>query len=75
MIPEDAAELFARVFRGADGDRALAVLRAVTLDRTLGPDASDAALRDLEGRRRLVSWISTLVERGRGAPVNSTQQG
>lgn len=77
MIDDDVAPLFARVFRGADGERALRTLRAATLDRALGPDASDAALRDLEGRRRLVAWILALVERGRaeGFPPAPTNQG
>jgi len=75
MIDDDTPALFARVFRGTDGDRALAVLRAVTLDRALGPDSSDAALRDLEGRRRLVAWILALIERGRTNPLHSTKEG
>jgi len=77
MIDDDTPALFARVFRGGDGDRALAVLRAATLERALGPDSSDAALRDLEGRRRLVTWILALVERGRAgrSPIDSINQG
>jgi hypothetical protein len=37
----------------------------MTLERALGPDASDAALRQLEGQRRLVLTMRALVNRGR----------
>ena len=63
----DPAPSFARCFAGPDGARVLAALKAMTLGRTLGPDASDAALRDLEGQRRLVALILALTARGQGA--------
>ncbi|MEQ8602532.1 MAG: hypothetical protein RIB45_04375 [Marivibrio sp.] len=64
-----AAEIaFARCFGGPDGERALAHLARVTVERTLGPDADAAALRDLEGQRRLYHAICGLIERGRTAP-------
>lgn len=63
----DPAPSFARCFAGPDGTRVLATLKAMTLERTLGPDASDAALRDLEGKRRLVALILALIARGQGA--------
>lgn len=61
---EDPAAAFARCFAGPDGARVLAVLRAMTLDRALGPDAPDAALRHLEGQRQLVATVLALVARG-----------
>ncbi|CAO3399070.1 hypothetical protein GBZ48_25420 [Azospirillum melinis] len=61
----DPAPSFARCFAGSDGGRVLAVLRAMTLDRALGPDAPEAALRHLEGQRQLVATILALVARGR----------
>ena len=61
----DPAPSFARCFAGGDGARVLAVLRAMTLDRALGPDAPEAALRHLEGQRLLVATILALVARGR----------
>lgn len=63
---EDPAPGFARCFSGPDGARVLGVLRAMTVERTLGPEASDAALRHLEGQRALVATILALVARGRG---------
>lgn len=59
------ARLFARLFAGADGDTALTHLTGLTLDRCLGPEASDAALRMLEGQRQLVLHIQSLIRRGR----------
>ncbi len=63
----DPAPSFARCFAGPDGAQVLGTLKAMTLERTLGPDASDAALRDLEGQRRLVTLILALTARGQGA--------
>jgi hypothetical protein len=56
---------FARCFAGADGARVLDHLHAITLDRALGPDADDAALRHLEGQRALILHLKTLIDRGR----------
>lgn len=67
-----AAELpgvFARCFRGDDGERVLGYLTALTLGRSLGPAVSDAALRHVEGQRQLVSHVMSLVQRGRGDGV------
>lgn len=61
----ETAAAFARCFSSPDGARVLATLSAMTLERALGPDASDAALRQLEGQRRLVLTIRALVNRGR----------
>lgn len=64
---EDPAPSFARCFSTADGERVLAALKAMTLERTLGPEAPDSALRHLEGQRVLVATILALAARGRGA--------
>lgn len=68
---EHLPQLAARCFRGADGDALLAYLRAMTLDRALGPDAADAALRHLEGQRHLVRHLSQLIDQGRTGPDHS----
>ncbi|NQU61016.1 MAG: hypothetical protein HQ512_07785 [Rhodospirillales bacterium] len=57
---------FARCFRGGDGEKALTYLRAITIERALGPNATDTLLRHLEGQRQLVNHITTLARRGRG---------
>ena len=61
----DMAPIFARLLRGADGERALAWLRARTIERRLAPEASEASLRWLEGQRFLVALIEALARRGR----------
>lgn len=60
------ARIFARLFSGADGETALAYLTQLTTERCLGPDASDAALRVLEGQRQLVLHLQSLIRHGRG---------
>jgi len=55
---------FARCFSGSDGAYVLDHLRRTVLDRRLGPDASDASLRFLEGQRSIVAHILTMIERG-----------
>ncbi len=61
----ELARVFARCFRGRNGARVLGHLRAVTVERRLGPEASEALLRHLEGQRHLVAYIESLVARGR----------
>lgn len=60
----DLPASFARCFTSDDGRRVLIHLRRVTLDRSLGPRASDAQLRHLEGQRCLVSLIIKLTAQG-----------
>lgn len=62
---EETARLFARVFRGADGEAALDHLITLTLARSAGPDIDPHALAHLEGQRFLARTIATLIERGR----------
>ncbi|MCL2538474.1 MAG: hypothetical protein FWF34_01780 [Alphaproteobacteria bacterium] len=56
---------YARVFGTTDGKRVIAHLREITIERFLGPDASDSALRTLEGQRALVHKIEALIKRGK----------
>ena len=62
---DDIAACFARCFGTGNGARVLAHLRGLTLDRALGPNATDAQLRHLEGQRALLCIILALVARGR----------
>jgi len=59
---------FARCFGRPDGERVLEHLRTMTVEQSMGPAASDAMLRHLEGQRQLVTHIQGLIERGRGNP-------
>lgn len=56
---------FARAFAGSDGARVLAWLRTTTIERRLSPEASEAALRHLEGQRHLAAAIERMTARGR----------
>lgn len=59
------APCFTRVFSSHEGEEVLQHLKHLTLERTLSPDASDAALRFLEGQRALVAHIINLIKQGK----------
>jgi len=56
---------YTRTFATADGKRVIAHLRRLTIERFLGPDATDAQLRSIEAQRALVHQIENLIERGK----------
>lgn len=60
----DLAQVFARCFRGEEGVKVIRHLKLITHSRVLGPAASDALLRHVEGQRQLVTHIISLVEHG-----------
>jgi hypothetical protein len=64
----EVTRAFARCFSTADGQRVLSYLRALTLERSLGPGASDTMLRHLEGQRSLVTYIVATTARGSLGP-------
>jgi len=64
-LGRDLRLAYARCFSGPDGEKVIKHLRAITLDRALGPDASADMLRHVEGQRQLVAYISAQFERGR----------
>lgn len=66
---DDLARAFAHCFRDGPGAIVLEHLRKVFLDRRLGPSASDAELRHVEGQRSVVAHILAMIERGR-RPAN-----
>lgn len=69
---DDLALAFARCFRGGDGERVLAHLRRITIDRRTAPEATEAELRHLEGQRHLAAYIAQLAARGQlGGPFGS----
>lgn len=63
-ITADLLNAYVRTFRSEAGRQVVQHLRAITTDRVIGPDASDALLRHLEGQRQLVNYIANLAERG-----------
>nr|DAH68719.1 MAG TPA: hypothetical protein [Caudoviricetes sp.] len=56
---------YARAFSTAAGVAVLQHLRKMTIERVLGPNASDAELRSLESQRALVHLIENMISRGR----------
>ena len=61
---DELARVFARCLAKGDGDVALRHLRQTFLDRRMGPNASDAELRFLEGQRSVVAYILSMIQRG-----------
>jgi len=62
----ETAESYARTFCTPAGRAVFRHLITRTHHRHLGPNASDAALRYLEGQRQLVAYLATMIERGGG---------
>ena len=62
---EKIAHEYARAFAGPSGRAVIEHLRKITIERVLGPQATDGELRSLEGARTLVHQIENLIERGR----------
>ena len=58
----------ARILASPEGERLFAQLDQMTRRRVLGPEASDAQLRQLEGQRQLVAWLEAQALRGSGLP-------
>ncbi len=63
----DIEQNYTRAFSTAPGAAVLAHLRRITIERVLGPGATDAELRSLEAQRALVHQIEGLITRGRAA--------
>jgi hypothetical protein len=64
---------YVRTFNTTDGQKVLQHLRELTVERFLGPDATDNQLRHLEGQRALVRQIETIIERGRSPDIAWTR--
>ena len=64
MIKENEKN-YVRCFCTPSGEQVLKHLREITIERFMGPNASEAELRALEGQRALVHQIEMLIERGK----------
>lgn len=62
--PDEWAVIYAKVFAPPDGQEVLAHLQAMTLDRVLPASATDAELRQHEGKRELATFIAAKVKQG-----------
>ena len=56
---------YARTFGGESGCAVLEHLRKTTIERVLGPNASESELRSIEAQRALVHKIEQMILRGR----------
>ena len=63
---QDTEKHYTRCFCTPSGASVLAHLRSISIERTLGPNATDSELRWVEAQRSLVRQIEALVARGRG---------
>ena len=61
----EMAGVFARTFRGVEGEMVLDHLREITIERRLDPETGEALLRHMEGQRFLTAYMEALVVRGR----------
>lgn len=64
-IGKELTQNYARCFSTVDGQKVLTHLRAITLNRALGPKSKSSLLRHLEGQRQLVSFVEAQINRGR----------
>ncbi len=61
----DLEKNYARTFMTASGACVMAHLRKITIERVLGPNATDSELRSLESQRALVHQMENMIQRGR----------
>lgn len=61
MSETEIQQAFAKCFMSGEGRKALSFLRKITVERSLGADATDNELRYLEGQRQLVKKIEMLA--------------
>ena len=64
-MSENIAHDYARTFCTPSGTRVIAHLRKITIERVLGPNATDAELRGLEAQRSLIHHIENMIDRGK----------
>lgn len=62
---EKIEHAYARTFLSESGAIVIKHLRRITIERVLGPNASESELRTLEGMRSLVHQIEQMISRGR----------
>ena len=62
---KDIEQNYTRTLSTSAGAAVLSHLRRITIERVLGPNASDSELRGLEAQRALVHQIENMIERGK----------
>jgi len=61
---QDIEKQYARTFNTPSGKAVLQHLRKITLERTLGPNATDNELRWTEANRAFVHQIENMITHG-----------
>ena len=61
----DLEKNYARTVMTAAGACGMAHVRKITIERVLGPNATDSELRSLESQRALVHQMENMIQRGR----------
>ncbi|MBN1324802.1 MAG: hypothetical protein JW974_01120 [Alphaproteobacteria bacterium] len=64
-MTKDTEKNYTRCFNTQSGIEVIKHLRTITIERFLGPNATDSELRALEGQRALVHQIEMLINRGK----------
>ena len=60
---QELEKQYARTFQTPSGKAVLQHLRKITIERTLGPNATDSELRWVEATRAFVHQIETMIGR------------
>jgi len=64
-VEKNLNSLFAAVFAGDNGEKALAYIRSISIDQVSGPEIGPNKLMHLEGMRYLAAIIQNRVKKGR----------
>ena len=62
---QELEKQYARAFQTPSGKAVLQHLRKITIERTLGPNATDSELRWAEANRAFVRQIETMIARAK----------
>ena len=62
---QELEKQYARTFQTPSGKAVLQHLRKITIERTLGPNATDNDLRWAEANRAFVHQIESIIARGK----------
>ena len=61
----DIEKACAKIFSGCASELVIRHLRKITIERVVGPNASESELRTIEGQRALVHQLEQMIQRGK----------
>ena len=70
---QEIEKQYARTFQTPSGRAVLSYLRKMTIERTLGPNATDNELRWVESQRAFVRNIESMSARATNGGQNATE--